>query len=604
MADIILQLPDNIANQIAAGEVIQRPASVVKELLENAVDAGASSVQLIVKDAGKQLIQVIDNGCGMTVNDARMCFERHATSKIKKAEDLFAIQTFGFRGEAMSSVAAVCQVEMLTRRTEDAVGTRIEIEGSEFKIAEPVATAPGTNISVKNLFFNIPARRAFLKSNGVEMRHITEEFMRVSLANPQTGFTLSHNGNTLYQLKSGNIRQRIVQIFGEPINSQLVPVEELTSFISVQGFILKPQAARKYRGEQYFFVNGRFVKNPYLEHAIASAFEGLIAAGHHPGFFLSIQIDPSRIDVNVHPTKTEIKFDDDRSAYAIVHSAAKHALSQYNIAPSIDFDVDPTITQIPYVNKNNLHLDNETRKSFRDPYVHSHAESKPSSDEKSAWANLYKELAHAPIENFIQSESNVANATLSNVSDDKVRSVWQLHNQFIFAQVKNGVMMINQRAALYRISYDQLVKEVETNKVFCQQLLFPETVSLTPSDAELISSELENLGKLGFDIRELGGNTFICQGIPAVLTEIDIQSLLQDIVGQLRSESGSIYSKSMESIANGIAYKQASKQMKNLSQVEIISLIDQLFACENPYIAPNGSPISVILNFNQLEQLF
>jgi len=484
MSDIIQLLPDNVANQIAAGEVVQRPASAVKELLENAIDAGANKIQLILKDAGKALIQVIDNGCGMTANDAKMCFERHATSKVRKAEDLFAIRTMGFRGEAMASIAAIAQVEMKTRRHEDELGVLISIEGSVILREEPVATTEGTSISIKNLFFNTPARRNFLKSNPAEMRHIIDEFQRVALAHPAIAFSLHHDKSEIYRLPASSLKQRIVHLLGNNYNERLIPVEEETSIINLKGFIGKPEFAKKTRGEQFFFVNNRFIKDAYLNHAVNRAYEELLPEENFPLYVLFIEIDPANIDVNVHPTKTEIKYLDEKSIYAILHSAVKRSLGRFNISPTIDFDqetgfssmitpmapeeiVPPSITFNPDFNPFAAEkpvLRENAYTNFSKNYYNGLAGMSGGSKN---WGSLYEIAKHSVAE---QSAMDLSGDT----EDDHApvqKQLMQLHNRYIISQIKSGLMVIDQQAAHERVLYERFLLHLEDRKGHCQMSL-------------------------------------------------------------------------------------------------------------------------------------
>jgi DNA mismatch repair protein MutL len=525
MSDIIRLLPDALANQIAAGEVVQRPASVVKELLENAVDAGSTTIQLIIREAGKSLVQVIDDGSGMSETDARMSFERHATSKIKHSDDLFAIRTLGFRGEALASIAAVAQVELRTRRESEELGTLIRMEASQLKAQESVASLPGTNIAVKNLFFNVPARRNFLRSNPVEMRHILDEFQRVALANPQINFSLYHNDQEVYNLQAGKLSHRIVGIYGKSYREQLAPCQEETPFVSVTGYIGKPEFAKKTRGEQFFFVNNRYVRHNYLHHAVMTAFEGLLADESYPFYVLFIEIDPVHIDINVHPTKTEIKFDDERSVYAIILASVKKALGTHNISPSLDFGF----------NVNFPGLDAMPAPSQTDSYKSAAASYTKTPLEKSNlnnWKALYQEFQNnfpkqempdeKEQEGFssltFESKANDMPATKANsapVPTDREVATFQLHYKYIVAQVKSGMMLIDQHAAHERILYDRFMMSLLESTAVVQQLLFPVTIDLNPSDFLILMEIQGEITKLGFSFRLLGKNTVVVEGIPA-----------------------------------------------------------------------------------------
>ena len=493
MSDIIQLLPDHVANQIAAGEVVQRPASVVKELLENSIDANATAIKLILKDAGKTLIQVIDDGKGMSTTDARLSFERHATSKIKAAEDLFQLHTKGFRGEAMASIAAIAHVEMKTKQDTQELGTHIKIEGSKVSYQEMIATPTGTNIAVKNLFYNIPARRNFLKSDTVETRHIIDEFQRVSLAHPEISFSLHHNENEVYHIKNSNLRKRIVAIFGAKMNEKLVPVSEETEMISMKGFVAKPAFSKKKRGEQFFFVNNRFVKSPYLHHAVSAAFDGLLEHGSHPSYFLYLTVPTKSIDINIHPTKTEIKFDDEKAVYAILRATIKHSLGQYNVAPVLDFNRDATL-DTPYNFNTKTSKPSEPKISV-DPDFNPFKERKqkeihfPYKREKNNenWESLYATTDEVAQQESLFHQENVqeANKTL------------QIQRKYLLSSIKSGVVLIHQSLAHQRVLFEEFLENTTVKEVHSQQLLFPITISFSSAEIEMIytlKSELENVG--------------------------------------------------------------------------------------------------------------
>ena len=600
MSDIIQLLPDSVANQIAAGEVVQRPASAVKELLENAIDAGADKIQLIVKDAGKALIQVIDNGCGMSITDARMCFERHATSKVRKAEDLFAIRTMGFRGEAMASIAAIAQVELKTKRHEDEVGTIIEIEGASFIKQEPIGTPNGTSISIKNLFFNTPARRNFLKSNPAEMRHIIDEFQRVSLAKPHIAFSLHHDGVEIYRLPASAMKQRIVHLFGNNYNERLIPVEEETSIINLKGFIGKPQFAKKTRGEQFFFVNDRFIKDAYLNHAVNKAYQDLLPDDNFPLYVLFIDIDPAKIDVNVHPTKTEIKYLDEKSIYAIIHSAVKRSLGRFNISPTIDFDqetgfsnmitpkahediVQPTIAFNPDFNPFG-----QSKTSTREiPFLRSqHDGMAPSKN----WGSLYEVTKHSSVE---QSSLSLDDANKEHQFEPFQKQFMQVHNRYIVSQIKSGVMLIDQQAAHERILYERFLLHLDDRKGASQQSLFPQTVTLSPNDYELAKSLLDDIKSLGFEVREFGKNTLVIEGIPVDLgsTNVNETQLFEHLIEGFKNSQQELKLDKRDALARSMAKNSAIKSGTALSQQEMNMLIEQLFACKTPNFSVSGKPV-------------
>jgi DNA mismatch repair protein MutL len=616
MSDIIQLLPESVANQIAAGEVVQRPASAVKELMENAIDAGANKIQLILKDAGKALIQVIDNGCGMSVTDARMCFERHATSKVRKAEDLFAIRTMGFRGEAMASIAAIAQVEMKTRRHEDELGTLIEIEGSSIIKQEPVATPAGTSICIKNLFYNTPARRNFLKSNPAEMRHILDEFQRVSLANPGIAFSLHHDGLEIFRLPSSALKQRIIHLFGNNYNERLIPVEEETTIINLKGFIGKPQFAKKTRGEQFFFVNYRFIKDAYLNHAVNKAYEELLAEDNFPLYVLFIDIDPSKIDVNVHPTKTEIKYLDEKSIYAIIHSAVKRSLGRFNISPTIDFDqesafsgmispksldeiVPPSISFNPDFNPFSADKATESTSSgYRS------TDSRVPQQSTKNWGSLY-EIAedNGPAE-------QVKMELPGNGPDDKYapvqKQLMQLHNKYIISQIKSGLMLIDQQAAHERILYERFSIHLEDRKGASQQSLFPQTVTLSPNDYELAKSLLDDIKSLGFEVREFGKNTLIIEGIPVDLgsNQINETQLFEHLIEGFKNSQQELRLDKRDALARSMARNSAIKSGVVLGQEEMNMLIEQLFACKAPNFSISGKPVIQTMSLTELDRKF
>ena len=616
MPDIIQLLPDAVANQIAAGEVVQRPASAVKELVENAIDAGADKIQLILRDAGKSLIQVIDNGCGMSGTDARMSFERHATSKIRKAEDLFAIRTMGFRGEAMASIAAISQVELKTRRHEDELGTCIFIEGSEVLSQEACSANTGTSISVKNLFYNTPARRNFLKSNPVEMRHIIDEFPRVALANPQIFFTLHHDGQEVYHLPEAMLKQRIVHLFGNNYNQRLVPVEEDTTIIKLHGFVGKPEFARKTRGEQFFFVNNRFIKDAYLNHAVLTAFQELLPDETYPLYVLFIEIDPSKIDINVHPTKTEIKYQDEKAIYAIIRSAVKRSLGRYNITPSLDFDqensiehlitpkpfeeiVAPTIAFNPDFNP----FAAEKKADREIPFLRNDGGHRDSPIPKN-WDTLYEISKKEPtFQHQMHEEQHIA-VNEQEVSKSSERQLFQIHNRFILSQIKSGFMLINQQSAHERVLYERFLQQLQNHSGVSQQSLFPQSVTLNSSDFELLRELLPDVRALGFDIREFGKNTVVVEGIPADMNNIEEHELLEQLLEGFKNNLAILKLDKRDNLARSLARNAAIKAGTKMSLEEMNLLIDQLFACQMPNLALNGKPVISTFTLNELSERF
>lgn len=609
MQDIIHLLSDSIANQIAAGEVVQRPASVVKELLENSIDAQAKNIQLIVKNAGRTLIQIIDDGFGMSATDARMSFERHATSKIRHSEDLFAIRTMGFRGEALASIAAVAQIELRTRRIVDELGTLIRIEGSEFKGQEPVSCPKGTNFQVKNLFFNVPARRNFLKSNAVEMKHILDEFQRVALAHPEIAFSLYHNDVEVYNLSSSKLSHRIVDIFGKSYREQLASCQEETPFVSIDGFIGKPESAKKSRGEQFFFVNKRFIKHPYLHHAILSAFESTIQENSHPFYVIFIEIDPSHIDINIHPTKTEIKFDDERAVYAIIRSAVRQAIGVYNLTPSIDFESD-----INFGNLTSFPRQPESPsfpKTDGNSAIFSFEKEKPTPRENANnqhWQKLFEGLDTRPISPDVppvtlRSKANDVSEETRHFADiDEVNAI-QVKNRFIVAQAKNGLMLVDQRAAYERILYDKYQNSLRNRNGFSQQLLFPKTVDLSPSDFILWDELKAEIKGLGFSIEEFGKNSLKINGVPPEVQEENEVEIFEGLLQQFKENQQTSGIDKLENIARSFAKRSSLKYVAELSKVEINLLIHQLFETSVPGYTPTGEPTMTILSPTRLAEL-
>ncbi|MEO5991279.1 MAG: DNA mismatch repair endonuclease MutL [Ferruginibacter sp.] len=612
MADIIQLLPDNIANQIAAGEVIQRPASAVKELLENAVDAGASEIKLFVTDAGKALIQVIDNGNGMSETDARMAFERHATSKIQKIEDLFSIKTMGFRGEALASIAAVSQVELKSRRQEDEAGIYIEIENSRVVKQEPVAFEKGTSISMKNLFFNIPARRNFLKSNSSELRHIIDEFTRVAMAFPDVFFSFTSNGQEVFHLEKGSLKQRIVQILGSSYNSKLVNVQEYTDYLNITGFVGKPETAKKTRGDQYFFVNSRFIKSAYLNHAVNNAFNELIPKDSYPMYALFIDLNPAEIDINVHPTKQEIKFEDEKIIYAFVQSAVKHALAQFSITPTLDFDLDPSIQSLGAVSQ--PFTERQKSESSASPLFQSFTQKHQAhfiekrSDLKH-WKDLYEPQwqSASNSEQGVQQEPNGQAYMYDKIDSDKPEAnadMMQLHNAYICIQVDSGFVVINQQNAHERILYERYIKATAGKPISTQKSLFPYTLELGSADATLLEELLPDLNALGYLIEPFGKNTFVIQGTPADVLHGNEQAILENMLEQYKHFSSDMKYSKREKLLRSMALQQSIKTGVSLSKTEMQNLVFDLYECSLPTVSPNGKP--VIMNFkkNEIDKMF
>lgn len=607
MSDIIQLLPDHIANQIAAGEVVQRPASVVKELMENSIDAEADRIQLIVKDSGKALIHVIDNGLGMSHIDARMCFERHATSKIRKSEDLFTIHTMGFRGEAMASIAAVAQVELKSKRGGDELGVLLQVEGSELKKQEPVATPTGTAIAVKNLFFNVPARRNFLKSNAVEMRHIVDEFQRIALSHPNIAFSLHQNDIEMYQLPAGKLSKRVVDLFGKKYQDQMAACEEETDLLRVYGYVGKPDFAKKTRGEQFFFVNHRYIKSNYLNHAVMTAFEHLLPESSYPFYTLFIEIDPKHIDINVHPTKTEIKFDDERTVYAIIRAAVKQALGAHNISPSLDFNQDVNFSRFegkpsPSADRAYGQFKNVERTS------------------PGKWEQLYEGLrdelrqedqsrrSEPLIENEGQPQtitlSSMASTQLGEKSVGETRNYFQIHNKYMAVQVKSGLMLIHQQAAHERILYEKFKAQLQNRTGASQQTLFPQTLTLQPSDYSLFQEIQDELRAIGFEFSALGNHCLVINGIPADLKAANEKQLFESFLEQFKLNRSELSISSDENVARAIAKRSALKIGQGLTTEEISATVDQLFACQTPNYSPDGTRTTFILELEKIDQFF
>ena len=606
MPDKILLLPDNIANQIAAGEVIQRPASAVKELLENAVDAGATEIKLIITDAGKSLVQVIDNGSGMSETDARMSFERHATSKIQSIEDLFHIRTMGFRGEALASIAAVAQVELKTKREADEAGTYIEIENSVVKRQEPVAAPNGTSIAMKNLFFNVPARRNFLKSNAAEMRHIVDEFTRVAMSFPEILFTLTANNQQLFHLEAGSLKQRIVQLLGNNYNAKLVSVKEETDYMNIYGFVGKPETAKKTRGDQYFFVNNRFIKSPYLNHAVLSAFQQMIAPDSFPMYVLFIDLDPAVVDVNVHPTKQEIKFEDEKIVYAFVQAAVKHALAQFSITPTLDFDLDASIQQLPAVqqpftkDKQESATSSSIFKGFTQKHQ-AHFIEKTDKGELKHWKDFYEKNEPAAINQELSNETQPSTSDLPIASD---AALSQLMNTYIVMTSRNGFLLIHQQAAHERILYEQYKKASKDKPVSTQRSMFPVNLSFSPADTAIMQEIIPDLQDLGYLVEPFGNNAFVIQGIPADVTPGNEKYVIEILLEQYKHFSTELKFSKREKLIRSLARQQAIKTGTRLSEKEMKHLTDLLFQCEQPNISPEGNPTYLEFKQEQLEKLF
>lgn len=616
MSSIIQLLPDHVANQIAAGEVVQRPASVVKELLENAVDAKATDIKLILKDAGKSLIQVIDNGVGMSVTDSRLCFERHATSKIRQAEDLFSLHTKGFRGEALASIAAIAHVEMKTKQDQEELGIHIVVEGSKFVSQEPAVLPKGTSFAVKNLFFNIPARRNFLKSETVEQRHIVDEFQRVAMAHPTIHFTMYHNGSEMFNLPISNYRQRIVNIFSGKTNEKLVPVSEETEIVSLQGFVGKPEFAKKNRGEQFFFVNNRFIKSGYLHHAVMAAYEGLLKDGAQPSYFLYLDVPPHTIDINIHPTKTEIKFDDEHSLYAILRSSIKHSLGQFNVAPVLDFERDPNLdTPYDYQGKNAEYPTIQVDSNFN-PF----AETKPSKSFSSSsnykkseiaqpsWESLYvglkqntQEIAEMTFEN---EEAVTSSLFEENDIEQEIKRTYQIHKKYIVSPIKSGMVIINQKRAHERVLYEEFLTNMTVQQASSQRLLFPLELFFSPNEIELVRELQLSLENLGFIFDAFAESSIVISGLPITITESKASIVLDDLLTDLQNGIVTDSFSQNDTIAKSMAKSLAVRTGTYLTEKEQENLVHNLFACKEPNVSPFQKPTFITMSVEDLDKKF
>ena len=662
MSDIIQILPDSVANQIAAGEVVQRPASVVKELVENAIDAGSTSIKINLKDAGKTLIQIIDNGCGMSDTDARLAFERHATSKIKAAKDLFAIRTMGFRGEALASIAAIANVELKTKRTEDELGTYIVIDGSELVSQDTVACPSGSNFVVKNLFFNVPARRKFLKANSTELRNVITEFHRIALASPEIEFQLIHNDVEVYNLVRSNTRQRIVNIFGRNINTRLISIDTNTSIVKLSGFIGKPKNAKRKTDEQFFFVNNRYMRHPYFHKAVMLAYDKILPPDTVPPYFIFFEVDPKIIDINIHPTKTEIKFEDEQAIFQIIQASIREALGKFNIVPSIDFDEDTSL-EIPVANQDSaevgmpmIKVNHEfnpfeadtsfnpfaSEKSFNPFEAESNSiehnqfyqEFKPKSAATTSkspkkevpkdWDKLYQdrepdlipdypiedhtEVKRPPMPDYFKPQEAPQNQIQQKIfqrdNNVKTQDFFQLKNKYILTPVRSGLMVIDQRKAHERILFEKFRNSVQKNQGIAQQTLFPQTIEFNASDYTLLQVIIEDVRALGFDIREFGKKTFVINGTPADIQSGDPKELIENLLENYKVNQLDVKVKVRENLAKALAKASAVNYGKSLSSEEMSAIIDQLFACETPNFTPDGKTIVSVLETQELDKRF
>ncbi len=610
MSNRIRLLPDTLANQIAAGEVVQRPASVVKELLENAIDAGSTAIKVIIKEAGKALIQVIDNGMGMSDVDARMSFEKHATSKINTAEDLFRIRTMGFRGEALASIAAVAQVELETCYQQEALGTRIVIEGAHVKTQVPISAPQGTKVSVKNLFFNVPARRNFLKSHPIETRHIIDEFQRAALVQPEIAFSLYQNQSATYQLPTSQLSHRIIHLFGETYKKQLIPCQEETEILKIRGYIGKPEQAKKTRGEQFFFVNQRFIKNVYLHHAVKSAFGDLLPNNAFPFYVFFIDIAPARIDVNVHPTKTEIKFEDERMVYSILSAAVKRTLATHQIIPSIDFEQN--INFSPFTSSTKVSpISSATERS----YAQFKSTKAPQQGSTKDWEKIFQNLTSTPADvagdsTITHSQANTADTLTPQdsvmeeaMTNDVIKT--QLHECYILTQLKSGILLIDQHAAHERILYEQYLEPLLNNQQrSAQQLLFPVQIPLNPADMAILQDHTTDIHTLGFTLASFGKGSLIVTGCPPEAADHDLKQLLEGLIEQFKWNKAHCSLTVQENLARSLAKRACIQPGKKLHKEEINVLVDQLFACKHPGHTPDGRKTFLVITLENIKTLF
>lgn len=615
MADIIQLLPDAVANQIAAGEVIQRPASVVKELVENAVDAGADNIKIIIKDAGKTLIQVTDNGAGMSETDARMAFERHATSKIKSADDLFAIRTKGFRGEALASIASIAHVTLKTRQSDNEIGTEIVLAGSKVEKQAPETCQKGTNFQVKNLFYNVPARRKFLKSNTTEFKHILTEYQRIVLAHPAIEFSLHHNDSIVSHLPVSNLRQRITHVFGKNMNQGINNLENTTSLASITGFVGKPECARKTSGEQYFFINQRYMRHPYFHRAVMKAYENIIPADYYPSYFIYFDVEPNTVDVNIHPTKTEIKFENEQALFQIIVAAVREALGKSNSIPSIDFETYGVI-DIPVLRKNTEintpeipvdtsfnPFDSEAGKPDKPGSSTGFSRAKFKQDIPKNWEKLY------PGHEFTESSEPSENLNLFPLHEElkhsEIRTDYlQLKGRYILTPVKSGLMVIDQRKAHIRILFEQYVRNLAMNQSACQRSLYPAQIDLNNEDYLMVLDIIDDLNAIGFDICDLGSKTIVVNGIPQSGTHISPEHLVEQMIEEYKQTESSVKGNMKERISFSLAKASAINYGKVLTDEEMRHMVDELFACENPNYTPSGKKILSILNLDDIDKLF
>jgi DNA mismatch repair protein MutL len=599
MSDIIKLLPDHVANQIAAGEVVQRPSSVVKELLENSIDSGANKISLLIKEAGRTLIQVVDNGSGMSQKDAIICFERHSTSKITNAADLFNLSTKGFRGEALASIAAISHTELITKDEASDIGTFIRIEGNNIIQNKSIVSNIGSSISVKNLFYNVPARRNFLKSDNVEVRHIINEFHRVALAHPEIHFEFDNNDSQLFSLPTSNIRQRIVNIFGSKSNEKLVPVEEDTEVLKLSGFIFKPEFSKKSRGEQFFFVNNRYIKSPYLNHAVNSAFEGLINIGYNASYFLFLEVEPKRIDINIHPTKTEIKFDDDHTIYAILRSAIKHSLGQFNISPILDFDRDKNL-DIPYKYASmtpNGNIDVDVNPSYN-PFENNKNEFNPRANDLNSPKN--EELVYSSLSENLDSQFDITDS----LKDDSKPTVFQLSNKYLVNKIKSGLVIINQNRAHQRILYENFLKYITVQGNESQKLLYPVDIHMSIKEIAIIDNFKTQLNNSGFLFKIINNETLSFSSLPASIEESNLELIIRQLLDNISNEIPDDNFSQTDMISKSLAKSMSIKNGQKLNSNEMEYIVNGLFACKEPNISPFNKRTYITLTSQDLDNKF
>lgn len=621
MSSIIQLLPDHVANQIAAGEVVQRPASVVKELLENAVDAKATDIKLIIKDAGKSLIQVVDNGIGMSITDSRLCFERHATSKIRQAEDLFSLYTKGFRGEALASIAAIAHVEMKTKQEQEELGTHCIVEGSKFMSQDPAVMPKGTSFLVKNLFFNIPARRNFLKSDTVEYRYIVDEFQRVALAHSSIHFTMYHNGSEMFNLPKSNFRQRIVTIFSGKTNEKLVPIAEETEIVNLHGFIGKPEFSKKNRGEQFFFVNNRFIKSGYLHHAVMAGYDGLLRDGAQPSYFIYLDVPPHTIDINIHPTKTEIKFDDEHALYAILRSSIKHSLGQFNVSPILDFDRDPNL-DTPYEYKNKtvdfptIEVDSRYNPFSDEAAVNQHerksvngfsSSNYKKSETLPSWESLYvgvqqsgQEIAEMTFEN----DAVTSSLFEENEIEQEAKHTYQIQKKYIVSPIKSGMVIINQKRAHERILYEEYLRYITVQQNPSQKMLFPLQLYFSNTEIQLLTELRTSLERTGFIFDAMEDDAVVISGMPLTVSESQISLIIDELLSDLQHGIPASSFCQNDTIAKSIAKSLAVKTGTYLTEKEQENLVHNLFACKEPNVSPSQKPTFITISVSDIDKKF